>query len=85
MEKDELSKKIMGSNSEHLRLEDWGMVPLEVRRLEEGTLTESWEAGGRMGRAAGNQVFQTYHIVVLERHAGDNLQRAIENLVQGQG
>lgn len=47
VEKDELSKKIVDSNSEYLRLKDWGMVPLEVGRLEEGTLTGMLGAGGR--------------------------------------
>ena len=38
-----------------LSLEDWGMVPLQVRRLEEGPLTG--EVGGRMGSEAGNKLF----------------------------
>lgn len=35
--KGEFSKKTVDGNFEHSRLEDWRMVPLEVRRLEEGT------------------------------------------------
>lgn len=48
--KDELSKKIRDSNSEYLRLEDWEMVPLEVGKLEEGTLTGMLGVGWRGNR-----------------------------------
>lgn len=47
VEKDELCKKIVDSNSEYLRLKDWGMVLLEVGRLEKGTLTGMLGAGWR--------------------------------------
>lgn len=55
VEKDELSKKIVDRNSEYLRLKDWGMGPLEVGKLEEGTLTGMLGTGWREGM--GNKVF----------------------------
>lgn len=56
-------------------------MPLEIRRLEEGTLTGRSGAGWRA-----QQEIKCYRhaTLMMEKHEGENLQRAVENLVQGQ-
>lgn len=55
------------------------MMPLEVRRLEEGTLTGRSGAGWRARQET--KCYRRATLMMMEKHEGENLRRAVKNVV----